>query len=141
MVGIRISEPFRFVVVAAPSYVAGRARPTHPRDLLEHECIGYRGPSTGILYRWEFERRNRELAIQTPSTLVTSDASLMIRAAIDGLGIAYVDELSAGPAIAANQLVVLLEDYLPRVPGLFLYFPERARTQAKIRALIDVLRK
>lgn len=140
MVGIRISEPFRFVVVAAPSYLAGRRRPAHPRDLLEHDCIGYRGPTTGILYRWEFERRGKELEIQTPSTLVTTDAALMIRAAIDGLGVAYVDELSAGPAIKAKQLVVLLEDYLPRVPGLFLYFPERARTQPKIRALIDVLR-
>lgn len=141
MVAIRISEPFRFVVVASPGYLAKRTKPVHPRDLLEHECIGYRGPTSGILYRWEFERRNRELAIQTPSTLVTSDASLMIRAAIDGLGVTYVDELSAAPAIKSRQLVMLLEDYLPRVPGLFLYFPERARTQPKIRALIDVLRR
>jgi hypothetical protein len=35
----------------------------------------------------------------------------------------------------------VLDDYLPRVPGFFLYFPERARTQPKLRALIELLRR
>lgn len=140
MVGVRVSQPFRFAVVGSPAYFKRRGTPQHPRELVDHDCIGWRGPTTGILYRWEFERRGRELAIQVPSTIVTTDTVLAMAAAADGLGLAYVDELTAGPALAAGKLVVVLEDYLPRVAGFFLYFPERSRTLPKVRALIDIMR-
>lgn len=140
MVAIRVSAPFRFVVVGAPGYFARRGKPTHPRALVEHDCIGYRAPTMGTLYRWEFERRGRELAIQVTSSLITTDAALMVRAAADGLGLAYVDEHTAAPYLRSRQLVVVLEDYLPRVTGFFLYCPEHSRTQPKLRALIELLR-
>ncbi|MBL9013744.1 MAG: LysR family transcriptional regulator [Myxococcales bacterium] len=141
MVGVRISEAFRFVVVGAPAYFARHGTPTHPRDLVEHECIGWRGPTSGVLYRWEFERRGRELAIAVPSTIVTGDTALALRAAADGLGLAYVDEHTARPLVKDKQLVVVLEPYLPTVPGFFLYFPEASRTLPKLRALIELFKE
>lgn len=140
MVGVRVSAPFRFVVVAAPSYLARRGVPGHPRELVEHECIGWRGPTSGVLYRWEFERRGRELAIQVPSAIVTTDTEVALRAAVDGLGLAYLDELTVEPFVRAGRLRVVLDDFLIRVPGYFLYFPESSRGLPKLRALIDVLR-
>lgn len=140
MVGVRVSPPFRFVVVGSPAYFKKRSKPTHPRDLVAHDGIGFRGMTTGILYRWEFERRGRPLTIAVPSSIVTTDATLATTAALDGLGLAYVDELTAGPHIASGKLVVVLEEYLPREPGFFLYFPERSRGVPKVRALIELLR-
>jgi DNA-binding transcriptional LysR family regulator len=140
MVGVRISAPFRFVVVASPGYLKKRGTPQHPRDLVEHDCIGYRGPASGVLYRWEFERRGREFEIQVPSSVITTDATMMVSAARAGLGFGYVDELTAERDIAAGRLVVVLEEYLPRSPGFFLYFPHRSRNQPKLRALIDLAR-
>lgn len=138
MVGVRISQPFRFVVVASPGYLKKHGTPEHPRDLIDHACIGFRGPATGVLYRWEFERRGKEIVVDVPSAIVTSDAALMVEAARAGLGCGYVDELSAARDIATGKLVVVLEDYLPRAAGFFLYFPERSRTLPKLRALIDL---
>lgn len=140
MIGVRISAPFRFVVVGAPAYLAARGTPVHPRDLLEHDCLGYRAPTSGRLYRWEFERRGKPITVQTQGPIITTDAGVLVRAAADGLGLAYVDEGSAAPLVKARRLVPVLEDYLPPEPGFALYFPERARTQPKIRALVDVLR-
>jgi DNA-binding transcriptional LysR family regulator len=140
MVMVRVSPPFRFVVVASPAYLARRGTPRHPKDLVDHDCIGYRGPTSGVRYRWEFERRGRELTVEVPSPIVTSDTSLNVQAAVDGLGLAYVDEHTAAPHVAARRLAVVLDDYLPRVPGFFLYFPERARGEPKLRALIEVVR-
>lgn len=140
MVGVRVSEPFRFVVVASPAYVKKHGKPGHPRDLVDHACIGFRLQTTGVLYRWEFERRGRALTIAVPSAVITSDAQLAMRAALDGLGLAYIDELTAGAYIDTGKLVVVLEDFAPRVPGFFLYFPERSRGVPKLRALIDLAR-
>jgi len=140
MVAVRVSEPFRFVVVASPGYLAKRGTPDHPRELVEHDTIGYRAPSSGVLYRWEFERRGREHRVQLASALITTDATLAVTAARDGLGFAYVDELAAAADIAARRLVVVLEDYLPRVPGFFLYFPHASRGIPTLRALVELAR-
>jgi DNA-binding transcriptional LysR family regulator len=35
----------------------------------------------------------------------------------------------------------VLGPYLPRSPGLFLYFPRHAQAQPKLRAFIDVARR
>lgn len=140
MVAVRVSAPFRFVVVASPAYLARRGTPKHPRDLVDHDCVGYRGPTSGVLYRWEFERRGRELSIQVPSRVITTDTYLALRAAVDGLGFTYADEHFAAQYIERKQLVTVLDDYLPPVPGFFLYFPEAHRGQPKLRALIEILR-
>jgi len=140
MVAIRVSPPFDFVVVGAPAYLKARGTPSHPRELVDHDCIGYRGPTSGLLYRWEFARRGKELAIAVTGSIVATDTALMVDAARQGLGLAYVDEHSAAPHLAAKRLVRVLADFAPRVPGFFLYFPRSARAQPKLRALIDVLR-
>jgi DNA-binding transcriptional LysR family regulator len=56
MVQVRLTDPFRFVIVGAPSYLARRPAPEKPRDLLRHECITSRSQTTGALYAWELER-------------------------------------------------------------------------------------
>ncbi|WP_224365442.1 LysR family transcriptional regulator [Hyalangium versicolor] len=140
MVVVRISPPFRFVVVGAPSYLKARGRPVVPKDLLGHECIGYRAATSGTLYQWEFERRGRESQVAVRGSLVCNDAELMGRAAVAGLGLAYVSEQVVAEDIEAGRLEVVLEDYAPEVPGLFLYFPSRAQKLPKLRALIDAVR-
>src|SRR5438128_3034972 len=59
MVQIRLTDAFRYVVVGAPSYFAGRGTPDRPEDLLSHECITFRSHTTGALYTWELERGRR----------------------------------------------------------------------------------
>src|SRR4029079_8695398 len=42
MVQVRLTDPFRFVVVGAPSYLARHGTPERPEELLRHECITFR---------------------------------------------------------------------------------------------------
>jgi DNA-binding transcriptional LysR family regulator len=50
-------------------------------------------------------------------------------------------EESFRPHLARGELVPMLEDYLPRFPGFFLYYPRRERQPAKLRALVEHLRR
>jgi DNA-binding transcriptional LysR family regulator len=59
MVQVRLTDPFRFVIVGSPAYVARRGAPQRPEDLLQHECITFRSQTTGALYAWELERGRR----------------------------------------------------------------------------------
>lgn len=119
--------------------VAGREPPTTPDNLRHHRCIRQRLPS-GKAYRWEFEKRGQEVAIDAPGPLTLDNTGLMIEAAVDSLGIAYVPEPAARPWIENGRLVILLDDWCPLVPGLCLYYPGHRHVPAGLRALIDLLK-
>lgn len=139
MVAVRFGGETRFVAVASPAYLAGRGTPRTPDDLRDHACIRHRMPS-GKLYRWEFERHGQELAVEVPGPLTLDHTGLMVEAAAMGLGVAYVPERSARPHLGSGELVGVLGDWCPPIPGLFLYYPAGRHVPAGLRAFIDVLR-
>jgi DNA-binding transcriptional LysR family regulator len=71
---------------------------------------------------------------------MVKDMDLAVRAAADGLGIAYTIEALADPFLHSGQLVRVLEDWSPFSEGLFLYYPGHRQVPVALRALIDLLR-
>ena len=71
---------------------------------------------------------------------MVNNADLAVRAAVDGLGIAYTGEALAEPFLRSGQLVRVLEDWSPAFEGLFLYYPGHRQVPATLRALIDMIR-
>lgn len=64
----------------------------------------------------------------------------MIRAAVDGVGLAFVSEERVATHLASEALVRVLEDWCLPFPGFFLYYPSRRQLPAALSALIDTLR-
>jgi len=139
MVAIPIVPTVRSLVVGSPSYFSDRPRPLVPGDLLQHRCIRARMAS-GRLYRWEFERRGQATLIDAPGSLILDASDLMLRAALEGAGLAYISEASIADHVAAGNLISVLEDWSPPYPGLSLYFAQRRQMPARLRALIDLIR-
>jgi len=140
MVAVKFGGDVRFIAVAAPSYLHGKARPNTPDDLHAHRCIRQRLPS-GKRYRWEFSRRGAEVAIDVPGNLTLDDNDLLAQAAADGRGIAYVPDYFARPFLESGQLVTVLEEWCPPIPGLALYYPRSRHVPSPLRAFIDLLRE
>jgi len=137
MVAIRLGGPLRLVAVASPGYCARHGRPAEPRDLLQHRGLNTRWPTDGSPYRWEFERDGQELEIAVPGQIITNEAEILVRAACDGAGIAYVPEPLVAGLIASGQLIHLLADWSPPFPGFHLYYPSRRQMLPALRAFID----
>jgi len=91
MIAVRFGGKTRFVAVASPDYLAGRAAPQTPDDLKHHACIRVRLPS-GKPYSWEFAKHGQELTVDVPGALTLDHTELMTEAAAAGLGIAYVSD-------------------------------------------------
>lgn len=106
---------------------------------MRHRCIPQRLPS-GKRYRWEFERRGQELAIDVPGALTLDHSGLMVEAALDGLGIAYIPERAVRSHLENGRLVAMLEDWCPEIPGLCLYYPGHRHVPSGLRAFIDLLK-
>ena len=141
MVAVPVSGPQRQLVVGSPAYVARHGMPAHPRDLPKHACIGWRPSPDVAPYRWEFAEAGREFAVDVALRVTTGDMALMIRLALSGAGLTFGMEESFRPYLARGELVPMLEAYLPRFPGFFLYYPQRERQPAKLRALVEHLRR
>ncbi|RYC29085.1 LysR family transcriptional regulator [Lichenibacterium minor] len=140
MVAVPFGDAIQFLPVAAPTYLARFGTPLVPDDLRRHRCIQHRLPS-GRTYRWEFEKHNQELTIDLHGALSLDSNRLMVMAAADGLGIAFVHESAARPHLRDGKLVPVLADWCPPVPGLCLYYPGHRQVPVALRAFIDVLRE
>lgn len=141
MISARIGPDFRFAVVGAKSYLAGRSLPEKPQDLMQHDCINYRFPSSGALYVWEFEDPGgRETKVHVDGQLVFNNIFHVLDAALAGQGLAYVPEEIALPHIEKGRLQRVLEGWSPYWDGYYLYYPSRRQSSPAFVALVDALR-
>ena len=139
MIAVRVMGPMRVAVVGAPAYFARRRPPRAPDDLARHSCVQYRR-AAGSVFEWPFERDGKSRQISLDGRVMVNDTDLAVRAAVDGLGIAYTIEALADPFLRSGQLVRVLEDWSPFSDGLFLYYPGHRQVPVALRALIDMLR-
>ena len=139
MVAVRVSPDLRPAIVGAPAYFTSHPKPTSPRDVLQHQCIGFRHRGEGK-YRWELDKAGESMTIAVSGSLILDDLELVIQAAIDGAGLAWVAEDRIARHLASGALVRVLEDWSPPFAGFFLYYPSRKQQPAALAAVINPFR-
>jgi DNA-binding transcriptional LysR family regulator len=136
MIAVRLTKPFRFIVVGSPAYLARSGRPETPDDLRRHACLRLRR-SNGALGLWSFNDNDRAIEIAVSGPLIANDFPTMLGAAVEGVGLAQVPAPIATGAVTAGKLVRVLEQFAPMTPGVFLYYPGHRQLMPKLRAFID----
>jgi DNA-binding transcriptional LysR family regulator len=139
MIAVRVSADQRAAIVGAPEYFKAHPKPKSPHDLTNHRCLNFRHGADET-YRWEFDKGKQSLAVAVDGPLVVDDVQLLIRAAIDGVGLTFLMEEHAAPYLANGKLVRVLEDWCEPFAGYFLYYPSRRQQPAALSALIETLR-
>jgi len=139
MIAVRVTGPMKMAIVGAPTYFARRRTPRTPDDLARQSCIQYRLAVGGTLV-WPLLRNGKTRRIAVEGRIMVNDTNLAIRAAVDGLGIAFTPEALAEPLLHSGQLVRVLEDWSPSFEGIFVYYPGHRQVPATLRALIDMIR-
>src|SRR5256712_1358234 len=89
MITFRVSKDPRPAIVGSPRYFESHPKPVHPRDLTSHRCINFRHGSAGV-YRWEFDKGKQSLTVAVNGPLIVDDVEIMVRSAIDGVGLAFM---------------------------------------------------
>jgi DNA-binding transcriptional LysR family regulator len=138
MIAVRVTGPVKVAVVGAPAYFVRRSVPRTPDDLAQHNCIQYRwGDNT---YAWPFGQQDKPQRISVRGPVTVNSPGLAVRAAVDGMGLAYAIDVQVAPFVEAGELVRVLENWLPPYEGYFLYYPGRRQIPTALRALIDMIR-
>ena len=141
MIAVPASGPQRQLVVASPSYLERHGVPTHPRELVSHRCVGWRPSPNVAPYRRDFEEDGRRFDVALDPQVATNDMRVMLNTALAGGGFTLGMEETFSRHIEHGALVTVLEEFCPRFPGFFLYYPDRRNHAPKLRAFVDHVRR
>ncbi|MBN9889877.1 LysR family transcriptional regulator [Salipiger abyssi] len=142
MIAMRIGPEERMVCIGAPAYFEEAGSPEVPQDLTGHRCINLRLSTHGALYAWEFEDEDgNEIRVKVQGQACFNTINPVLRAALDGHGLALIPERLAQPHVAAGRLQLCLERYCPYFPGFHLYYPSRQRPSSAFEVVLEGLRE
>jgi DNA-binding transcriptional LysR family regulator len=126
----------RRVVVATPSYLAGRGLPGHPSDLAHHDCVVYDRLLTGAV--WTFSENGAAIRVPVTGPIHVNNTEGVRAAVLEGLGIGYVPAWHfVEGEIESGRLTVLLRDFEPPPHPIDAVYASRRYLPPKVRAAID----
>lgn len=140
MIAVRLTPDIKLLAVASPEYLAKNGEPKTPADLHRHDCINWRYPGSGNIARWEFHNKNKNTEAIVTGPVIANHQDIVVPAALQGLGILYAyNDDGIAEALERGQLVRILTEWSPTMPGLYLYYSNRRHLLPALRAFIDCL--
>lgn len=129
----------RFVLCAAPAYLARQGTPRRVVELEDHACLGYTLGDRMAVGRWGFGK-DAEHHVNITGPLCANNGDALREAALAGLGIIYQPIFLVADELRAGSLHPITLDYPPSF-GLDLHavYLSRRRVPLKVRAMIDYL--
>ena len=138
LVARKLGSPMKYRVLASPSYLARRGRPSHPADLSKHRCLTMGARHTANV--WRFVKGAKTSTIVHRHATANSWA-LLRDLAIAGCGIARLPDYLAAPAIAEGKVEAVLDDFSPRPEQLFAVYAKSRQVPLRTTGFVEMLRQ
>lgn len=140
MIAVRIGPDIPMAIVGAPAYLRDDSAPTSPTQLAEHRAINLRLPTSGTINGWRLKAGSRETRVQIGGQLTFNTIDLILDAALDGHGLAYLPLDQVADHLKARRLKRVLASFTPDLPGYHLYYPNRRFSSSAFRLFVETLR-
>lgn len=140
MIAVSLGKLQRYVVVGSPEYFERYGKPKIPTDLFKHKCIRVRLPD-GALFSWKFEKNGEIIQIDVQGPITLDEASLSRATVLENIGLGYFMEQDVRAEIESGQLISVLDDWMPCMSGLCLYYSGRRNQSAGLKAFLALVRE
>lgn len=120
---------------ASPDYLARRGTPKTPQQLLEHDCVLFRGRRGEA--RWRLEGPDGEHELTVHGVISAQDFGFVRAALVAGAGIGLLPYSLAPEALARGRLVPVLPDYCLGRSPFHLVYPSTRFLSPKVRVFVD----
>lgn len=140
MIAVRLTADVPMMIVGAPDYFARRPPPATLQELLRHNCIALRMPTSGAVYAWELLDNGQPVDARVRGQALFSSVYPMLDAALAGVGLAFLPQDLAGEHVRAGRLVSVMQDWCPVFPGLHAFYPSRRNSSRALGLVVDAIR-
>jgi DNA-binding transcriptional LysR family regulator len=124
------------IAVAAPAYLAARGTPRSARDLRAHRClVGFTRDGLPQTH-WPKAGGGR---LSVESSFVSNDITLLMDAAVRGLGVAVLPTLLIAAPLERGALVRVLPELIHAETRVSIVYQEKELLPPQVRAFIDAL--
>jgi len=130
----------RYVLVAAPAYLAQHGTPTSIEELEKHRCLTF--GSSGAPVTWQFDSADGTASVKVDSALAINSSVALHLAMLRGGGIALLPAYVAGEDLRSGAAVQLLPAWIPKGYAgdrLYAVYLENRFLPPKVRVFIDYL--
>lgn len=125
-------------MVASPEYIARYGRPSRIEDLPSHKLLHYSERAKGSF--WQLRAPSGEMRqVRSSGWLSVNDNPSLVRAAVRGLGIAFLPTFLLREEMADRALVDAMPSLPPQTEAIYAVYPPGRYPQPKVRAFIDFL--
>ena len=134
------------IVVASPDYLERRGIPREPQDLIYHDYL--RDSSAPVRLQSGPGRKLRlqslradvpDEEVDAPAVLQSVSTELLMRAAVDGAGVAVTSRLLAEEHLARGELVHILPGWIFSRYTIYAALPSGRMPPARTRVFLDFL--
>jgi LysR family transcriptional activator of dmlA len=127
------------ILCAAPAYLERRGAPGELADLVQHDCLLFRGRDDrfGV---WRLSGPNGEKSVKVTGSVASNQSDIVVQWAKDGYGIVMVSIWDVAESLRQGELVRVLPDYV-QPADVWAVTSERLSSSAKIQVCIDFLRE
>ena len=134
------------IVVASPDYLERRGIPREPQDLIHHDYL--RDSSAPVRLQSGPGRKLRlqslradvpDEEVDAPAVLQSVSTELLMRAAVDGAGVAVTSRLLAEEHLARGELVHILPGWIFSRYTIYAALPSGRMLPARTRVFLDFL--
>ena len=139
MIAFPLVSHLAFALVAAPAYIQQYGLPQTVDALTQHHALHWRF-SNGEYYEWELTQNSQLTKVHIQGQFASNDSVLLLEAARQGLGIAYLFKTQVQADLEQGTLIELLKDYTLRDLTLYLYYPSRKQSTC-LKAFIEYWRQ
>ncbi|MGE4335049.1 MAG: LysR substrate-binding domain-containing protein [Pigmentiphaga sp.] len=127
----------RWLLCAAPAYLARAGEPQEPEDLIEHRCLNFMPGS----YRSQWPLPGQETPLEPQGSFAANNGDMLCALARAGLGIARLADYHAQADLDSGALVPVLDSAEHRSPiePLYAVYPSKRHLSARVRATLEFL--
>ncbi len=129
----------RRVVVGSPDYLARAGMPSHPIDLLKHNCIVIQGSSEALL-EWTFLGPDGPMPVPIRGSLSTDNGDVQHELALLGAGLALKSIWDIADDVRSGRLVAVLPDYPCPPADIHAVYLSRHFLPRRVTTLVSWLR-
>lgn len=130
----------RMVVCAAPSYLERHGRPTHPAELVNHNCLQLRYPPLQFSH-WAFDGPEGRVEVPVRGGFGSNIGDVLRLAAVHGMGLVLQPTYTLCNDIVTGALEPVLEDYEPLGMDIHAVYLHRKHLSAKVSSFLSFIKQ